>query len=177
MLGQLPVPGRPTNLDYSRARAYCACSRCGWGLFGHFFLIYHFSFLSPSLWETARYRLKYCLIGPLSPKQPTNQPTIPALVFLCIYAPLVIGNTVEDDQLLLKFQVQLYMVFLNNNHLAISLDISTVIFTYYGTWKSITGSYLDKYTEQKKKRNISRLLGPVVQQKISMYFVIKLYNT
>ena len=30
------VPGRPTNLDYSRARAYCACSRCGWGLFGHF---------------------------------------------------------------------------------------------------------------------------------------------
>ena len=37
-------------------------------------LIYHFSFLSPSLWETARYRLKYCLKGPLSPKQPTNQP-------------------------------------------------------------------------------------------------------
>ena len=30
-------------------------------------------FLSPSLWETARYRLKYCLKGPLSPKQPTNQ--------------------------------------------------------------------------------------------------------
>ena len=25
------------------------------------------------LWETARYRLKYCLKGPLSPKQPTNQ--------------------------------------------------------------------------------------------------------
>ena len=38
MLGKVPVPGRPTNLDYSRARAYCACSRCGWGLFGHFFL-------------------------------------------------------------------------------------------------------------------------------------------
>ena len=29
--------------------------------------------LSPSLWETARYRLKYCLRGPLSPKQPINQ--------------------------------------------------------------------------------------------------------
>ena len=26
-------------------------------------LVYHFSFLSPSLWETARYRLKYCLKG------------------------------------------------------------------------------------------------------------------
>ena len=33
MLGKLPVPGRPTYLDYSRARAYCACSRCGWGFF------------------------------------------------------------------------------------------------------------------------------------------------
>ena len=72
VLGKLPVPGRPTDLDYSRARAYCACS--GWGLFGHFFsLVYHFFFLSPSLWETARYRLKYCLKGPLMPKQPTNQ--------------------------------------------------------------------------------------------------------
>ena len=61
VLGKLPVPGRPTNLDYSRARDYCACSRCGWRLFGHFFsLIYHFiSFLPPSLWETSLYRLKY----------------------------------------------------------------------------------------------------------------------
>ena len=40
-----------------------------------FSLVYHFSFLSPCLWETARYRLKYCLKGPLSPKQPTNQPS------------------------------------------------------------------------------------------------------
>ena len=38
VLGKLPVPGRPTNLDDSRTRAYCACSRCGWGLFGHFLL-------------------------------------------------------------------------------------------------------------------------------------------
>ena len=74
VLGKLPVLGRPTNLDYSRARAYCTCSRCGWGGLDIFTLICHFSFLSPSLWETARYRLKYCLKGPLSPKQPTNQP-------------------------------------------------------------------------------------------------------
>ena len=73
VLGKLSVPGRPTSLDDSRARAYCACSRCGWGLFGHFSLIYLFSFLSSSLWETARYGLKYCLKGPLNPKQPTNQ--------------------------------------------------------------------------------------------------------
>ena len=46
MLGKLPVPGRPTNLDYSRAGAYCACSGCGWGLFGHFCsrLSFFFSF-------------------------------------------------------------------------------------------------------------------------------------
>ena len=74
VLGKLPVPGRPTNLDYSRARAYCACSKCGGELFGQFSLIYHLSFLSPSLWETIRYRLKYCLKGPLH-NQPTNQPT------------------------------------------------------------------------------------------------------
>ena len=64
------------NLYYSRARAYCACSRCGWGLFGNFYSHLSFSLLSPSLWETARYRLKYCLKGPLSPKQPTNQPSL-----------------------------------------------------------------------------------------------------
>ena len=43
VLGKLPVPGRPTYLDFSRARAYCACGRCGRGLFGHFFS--HLSFL------------------------------------------------------------------------------------------------------------------------------------
>ena len=45
----------------------------GGGYLDIFSLVYHFSFLSPSLWETARYRLKYCLKGPLSQKQLTNQ--------------------------------------------------------------------------------------------------------
>ena len=43
VLGKLSVPERPTSLDDSRARAYCACSRWGGGLFGHFFS--HLSFL------------------------------------------------------------------------------------------------------------------------------------
>ena len=43
------------------------------GCLGIFALFCSFSFLSPSPWETDRYRLKYCLKGPLSPKQPTNQ--------------------------------------------------------------------------------------------------------
>ena len=50
-----------------------------------FTLICPFSPLSPSLWETARYRLKYCLKRPLNPKQPTNQFSIltDRLSFLC----------------------------------------------------------------------------------------------
>ena len=61
----------------------------GWGCLDIFSLIYHFSFLSPSLWETARYRLKYRLKGPLSPKQPTNQkgPLWPKLPFSLVYNP------------------------------------------------------------------------------------------
>ena len=72
VLGKLPVPGRPASLDNSGAGACCACSRCGRGLFGHFFSRLSLPFLSPSLWETARYRLEYCLKGPLNPKT-TNQ--------------------------------------------------------------------------------------------------------
>ena len=93
VLGKVPVPGRPTSLDCSRARAHCACSRCR-GLFGQFTLFCRFSPLSPSLWETARYRLKYCLKGPLSPKQPTNQPTqLSMKIFLIINdkMPTIVG--------------------------------------------------------------------------------------
>ena len=49
VLGKLPVPVRPTCLDQSRARAYCSCSRCGWGLFGLFLLSSILSLLFLSL--------------------------------------------------------------------------------------------------------------------------------
>ena len=39
LLGKLAVPERLTDLDGSGAGAYCACSRCGWGLFGHFSVV------------------------------------------------------------------------------------------------------------------------------------------
>ena len=48
----------------------------GGGCLYIFTFIYPFSSLSPSLWETTRYRLKYCLKGSLRPKT-TNQPTNP----------------------------------------------------------------------------------------------------
>ena len=73
VLGKLPVPGRPTIWmivgQGPAALAVGAGGRC----LGIFALLYLFSPLSPSLWETARYRLKYCLKGQLNPKQPTNQ--------------------------------------------------------------------------------------------------------
>ena len=41
--GGAKVPGRHTRLDDSRARAYCTCSRCGWGFVWTFFLSSIFS--------------------------------------------------------------------------------------------------------------------------------------
>ena len=74
MLGNLPVPGRPTILIAVGQGPIALAVGAGGGCLDICTLIYPFSSLSPSLWETARYRLKYCLKGPLNPKQPTNQP-------------------------------------------------------------------------------------------------------
>ena len=75
VLGKLSVPWCPTSLDDSRSRACCACSRCGWGLFGHFFSHLYFPFSFSLSLGNGPNRLKYCLKGPLKPKT-TNQPTI-----------------------------------------------------------------------------------------------------
>ena len=75
VLGKLPVPGRPTILITVGQGPTALAVGAGGGCLDIFTLIYPFSSLSPSLWETARYRLKYCLKGPLNPKQPTNEPT------------------------------------------------------------------------------------------------------
>ena len=73
VLGKLQVPGRPTILITVGQGPTALAVGAGGGCLDIFTLIYLFSSLSPSLWETARYRLKYCLKGPLNPKQPTNQ--------------------------------------------------------------------------------------------------------
>ena len=74
VLGKLPVPGRPTIWIIVGQGPTALAVGAGGGCLDIFTLIYPFFPLSPSLWETARYRLKYCLKGPLSPKT-TNQPT------------------------------------------------------------------------------------------------------
>ena len=45
----------------------------GGGCLDIFSLVHQFCLLSPALWETTRSRLKYCLKGPLNPKQPATQ--------------------------------------------------------------------------------------------------------
>ena len=73
VLGKLPLPGRPTILMIVGQGSNALAVGSGGGCSDIFTLLYPFSPLPPSLWETARYRLKYCLKGPLNPKQPTNQ--------------------------------------------------------------------------------------------------------
>ena len=97
------------------------------GAGGFFFFWTFFSRLSPSLWEMARYKLKYCLKGPLSSKQPTNK------------SPLRIGevtdrqtrcqecattdwgiplqwlyNLIPTNQFRSSFTVNLHIIFLNS---------------------------------------------------------------
>ena len=75
VLGKLPVPGRPTILITVGQGPIALAVGVGGGGLDIFTLIYPSFPLSPSLWETARYRLKYCLKGPLNPK-PTNQQSL-----------------------------------------------------------------------------------------------------
>ena len=68
VLGKLSVPGRPT-IWITVGQGPTALAVGAGGVVLTFLLS---SILSPSLCETARYRLKYCLKRPLNPKQPTN---------------------------------------------------------------------------------------------------------
>ena len=84
VLGKLPVPGRPTIWITVGQGPTALAVGAGGGCLDIFTLIYPFSPLSPSLWETARYRLTYCLKGPLNPKQPTKfLRTVKARTRLC----------------------------------------------------------------------------------------------
>ena len=70
--GSASSAGASYNLDTVGQGPIAIAVGAGGGCLDIFTLVYPFSPLSPSLWETARYRLKYCLKGPLNPKQPTN---------------------------------------------------------------------------------------------------------
>ena len=75
VLGKLSVPGRPTIWITEGQGPTALAVGAGGGCLDIFTLVYPFFSLSPSLWETARYRLKYCPKGAFKPK--TNQPRNP----------------------------------------------------------------------------------------------------
>ena len=75
VLCKLPVPERPTIWITVGQGPIALAVGAGGGCMDIFSLVYHFSFFTLTLWETARYGLKYCLKGPLSPKT-TNQPLL-----------------------------------------------------------------------------------------------------
>ena len=62
--GKLQVPVRPTVWFTVRKGPTALAVGAVGGCLDILTLIYPFSPLSPSFWEMARYRLKYCLKGP-----------------------------------------------------------------------------------------------------------------
>ena len=83
VLAKLPVAGRPTIWMILGQAPIALAAGAGGGSLDIFTLLYPFSPLSPSLWETIRYRLRYCLKRPLNQKQITNQP-ISCIFFLSL---------------------------------------------------------------------------------------------
>ena len=101
VLGNLPVPGRPTYSDSSAARAYCACGGCSRGLFGHFFshLSLLFSF-SLSLGDGPIYIeiLSQRAVKPKTTNQPTDHIfTYDILKVLSAEQPYL--STINEDKL------------------------------------------------------------------------------
>ena len=81
VLGKLPVPRRPTIWIIVEQGPIALAEGAGGGCLDIFTILYLFSPLSLSFWETDQYRLKYYHKGPLNPKQPTNQPTVQNPIF------------------------------------------------------------------------------------------------
>ena len=84
VLGKLPAPGRPMIWIRVGRGPTALAGGVGGACLDIFTLGYPFSPLSPSLWETARYRLKYCLKGPLNPKHPCILLRIWARLFMTL---------------------------------------------------------------------------------------------
>ena len=91
VLGKLPVPGRPKIWITVRQGPTALAVGAGGGCLDIFIIIYPFFPLSPSVLETARYRLKHCLKGPLNPKA-TNRPNH------CLLAGFSIKNKIKPTK-------------------------------------------------------------------------------
>ena len=69
VLGNFPVLGRPTIWMIVGQGPIALAVGAGGACLDTFTLLYPFSPLFPPLWETVRYRLKFCLKVPLNPTQ------------------------------------------------------------------------------------------------------------
>ena len=92
VLGKLTVPRRSTNLNDSKARANCACSGRGWRCLNILSLVYHFSLLSPAVWEMVQYKLKYCFKQSFSLKRPTDQKKLTCRSTLTLFNAVTPGQ-------------------------------------------------------------------------------------
>ena len=118
-LGKLPVPGRPTIWMTVGQGPIALAVGAGGGCVDIFTLHHLFSPLSPALWETTRYKLKYCLKGPLNPKTPTNQPIKLPYLFPGPVLKVVICGKFKNlnkikKKISLKFHRLLIFVILNS---------------------------------------------------------------
>ena len=92
VLGKLPVPGRPTIWITVGQGPTALVVGAGGGCLDILLSSILFPPLSPSLWETARYRLSQRAVKPKTPNQPTDPPhkhtpiiNDPSLLGLFIY--------------------------------------------------------------------------------------------
>ena len=76
------------------------------GVVWTFFSRLSFLIFSPSVWETARYRLKYCLKGPLSPKQPINQHQTKSNTWAANVKNSNVSKMIQANSLLLNCQMK-----------------------------------------------------------------------
>ena len=88
VLGKLPVPGHPTIWMIVGQGPIVLAVGVGGGCLDILTLIYLFSFLSPSLWKMAQYRLKYCqrVVKPKTTNQPNQGLLALQIFFLTDYS-------------------------------------------------------------------------------------------
>ena len=94
LLDKLQVPGRPTIWITVGQGPTAPAVGTGGGCLDIFTLIFLLCPLPPSLWEMARYRLKYCLKGRLNPKT-TKQLHITEYLVLTIGYLVIVAQQIE----------------------------------------------------------------------------------
>ena len=123
------------------------------------------SLLSPSLWETTRYRLKYCLKGSLSPKS-TNQPIIQSMERKIIGQ---IQGIISRRKLVRNPTIQYIIIILLANMTTLACTVSQ---------KSLKKKFIIRSIERKKNGQIQGIInrGNLVCDPTVQHVIINLYT-